>query len=90
MNLDLYQRVLDQIKAHPATWCQKAYHSKCNTKHCFAGWAEILSGQSPKKYNFGTHSAAGFALELLPSQANYLFATDRTLADFEAYLEQHS
>ncbi len=90
MNLDLYQRVLDQIKANPETWDQSLWHGSCWTKHCFAGWAEILSGQTPEKYYFGTRSRAARALKISVSQAEYLFHADRTLADFAVYLEQHS
>ncbi|HEY3493357.1 MAG TPA: pentapeptide repeat-containing protein [Polyangiaceae bacterium] len=40
---DLPRKVLDQITAHPETWDQRAWHSKCGTRHCVAGWAVRLT-----------------------------------------------
>jgi hypothetical protein len=42
MNRKNFQTVLDKIKSDPDSWYQASYH--CGTTHCFAGWAQILSG----------------------------------------------
>lgn len=43
MNTENLQKVLAQIEAHPETWDQTKWH--CGTKHCIAGWAQILAGK---------------------------------------------
>lgn len=88
MNRILYQCVLDQIKAHPESWDQSCYHTLCGTKHCFAGWAEILAGYSvPNFDNRLTAARVKEALELTVAERNYLFDAYRTIADFEAMLK---
>jgi len=41
VNAELLQKTLDTIKANPEHWYQKNWH--CNSSHCFAGFAELLS-----------------------------------------------
>jgi hypothetical protein len=41
----LAKAVLNQILQHPETWDQNQWH--CGTKHCFAGWSQILGGSQP-------------------------------------------
>ena len=45
MNKEHYKQVLDKITACPEQWEQISWH--CETTHCFAGWAQILSGKQP-------------------------------------------
>lgn len=49
-NAELAYRVLDQIDAHPELWRQDWWLTKadCGTAACFAGWACILSGDTPR------------------------------------------
>jgi hypothetical protein len=77
MNRENYRKVLDQIEAHPETWNQSFWH--CGTTHCFAGWAQILSG---KPADDGTvRRDARIYLDLSLIEADYLFAPQRTLDD---------
>ena len=41
VNVELLERTLATIKANPEHWYQKNWH--CNSSHCFAGFAELLS-----------------------------------------------
>ena len=82
MNVENFKRVLDHIKAHPETWDQKGWH--CGTAHCFAGHAEIMSGnyfeRSPTRINAKTF------LDISWIEAYYLFNSDRIIADFDDIL----
>jgi len=42
VNVDLLDRTLAQIEAHPETWEQRSY--RCESGMCFAGWAALLAG----------------------------------------------
>lgn len=41
----LARAAVNQILLHPETWDQSAWHNECGTKHCFAGWCQILAGK---------------------------------------------
>jgi len=41
VNVKLLNDTLDAIKANPEHWQQRYWH--CETSHCFAGFAELLS-----------------------------------------------
>ena len=41
-NLDLYDRALAHITAHPEQWVQEEY--RCGTGMCFAGHTAVLAG----------------------------------------------
>lgn len=41
-NVQLLQKTLDHIKAHPEEWEQRFW--RCETKYCFAGHAAIIGG----------------------------------------------
>jgi len=80
MNTENFQRVLEKIEACPAEWDQGSWH--CGTKHCFAGWAQILSG---KPANDATARVdAREWLGLTRYEADYFFSMVRTLEDFQA------
>lgn len=82
MNLARYQQVLDQIRNHPETWKQEVWHTQCGTKHCVAGWAQVLSGQPVS--NMASEDARRW-LDVSVSVADYLFASYRTLEDLILY-----
>lgn len=89
MNIENFKLVLDHIKAHPETWDQEVWH--CGTHHCFAGWAQILSGVSLIEYatpqgEDTTPQVARKFLDVSQKEADYLFSARRTLWDFEAML----
>ncbi|MGL5937068.1 MAG: hypothetical protein ACRCZI_15765 [Cetobacterium sp.] len=80
MNQAHYKKVLAQIEAHPETWNQKMWH--CGTTHCFAGWAQVLSG---KQANEDTaRRDARVYLDLSIYEADYLFDPCRSLDDLKA------
>ena len=81
MNKEHYKKVLDQITQHPETWNQARWH--CGSSHCLAGWAKVLSG---KPANDDTvRRDARIYLDLSLSEAEWLFATHRTLSDLTDY-----
>jgi hypothetical protein len=52
-NAELAYKVLDHIDAHPEQWRQQDWISRpdgadCGTAACFAGWACLLSGDTPR------------------------------------------
>lgn len=79
MNLANWRRVIDQINAHPESWDQSVWH--CGTKHCFAGWAQILAGK-PEIKDLVIDQAMSF-LGISYPDANYYFSSERTLQDLE-------
>ena len=99
MNVKHYKKVLRQIKKHPETWNQTSWHS-CETKHCFAGWAEMfylktLSETKARKMlvkcvtndsGSRTSDHAILYLGLTTVQASYLFSMERTMEDFDNFL----
>jgi hypothetical protein len=86
LNRENLKLVLDHIKADPHSWEQDDWHSECGTKHCFAGWAQILSGKPAS--NDTVIQDARIFLGLARAQAKYLFSCKRVLADFEAVLTE--
>lgn len=82
MNRENYKLVLDKIESDPNCWDQSEWH--CGSKHCFAGWAQILSGKEP---DAGTvHRDAVDFLDVSFWDAQYLFHGRRTLEDFRKFL----
>lgn len=74
----LLKTAVNQILLHPETWKQSAWHSDCGTKHCIAGWCQILAGKTQSDM---ASQDAREALGLNPGDANWLFAPDRSLAN---------
>lgn len=85
MNIKNYERVLDQIMQHSETWNQSSWHNECGTKHCFAGWAQVLSGN--RICGDTVEIDAGKWLQLNERQARYLYNPDRTVEDFQQFLK---
>ena len=79
MNEVNFRLVIDKIKSCPAEWDQSQWH--CGTKHCFAGWAQVLSG-NPQSSLFVRRDARKF-LGLSRDEADYYFASNRTFEDFQ-------
>lgn len=47
VNVELLQKTLAHIEAHPKLWDQTWWRTErvgCGTAYCFAGWAAMLSG----------------------------------------------
>lgn len=93
MNRENYKEVLAQIESDPRSWDQKVWHRNrgplgiCGSAHCFAGWAEILSGHKADYRTAAFHAQRW--LEISDQEATYLFAVERTLKDFHKFLEAH-
>jgi len=81
-NRENFERVLNHIKAHPETWKQSKWH--CGTSHCFAGHAQIMAGNAPN--NKTVRRDARIFLGLTRYEADRMFASSRSIADFEAFL----
>ena len=86
MNIANFKKVLAHIEAHPDEWDQSIYHSHCRTKHCLAGWAQILSGNKMNKMRARTDAMKYF--DLMFDEKNYLFCFRRTLPDFRNFLKR--
>lgn len=46
-NQELFNKIADQIEAHPESHDQLDWGNSCGTEHCIAGWAAHLSGWRP-------------------------------------------
>ena len=77
MNKQNYQRVLDQIEQHPDTWDQSQWH--CGSTHCFAGWAQLLSGKTSNDKT--TRRDARIYLDMSFCEADYFFSPHRTISE---------
>ena len=79
MNKANYRRVLDQIEQHPDTWDQSQWH--CGSTHCFAGWAQLLSGKTSNEET--TRRDARIYLDISIHEADYFFGAKRTLEELK-------
>ena len=86
MNKAHFKKVLDQITAHPETWKQSSWH--CGTQHCFAGWAQLLSGQ-PADENTVRRDARIY-LDLSSDEATWLFEPETTIDNFTQFLNNQA
>ena len=77
MNKANYRRVLDQIEQHPDTWDQSQWH--CGSTHCFAGWAQLLSGMPANDET--TRRDARIYLDISIHEADYFFSPHRTISE---------
>ncbi len=77
--LELLKAAINQIIAHPATWEQSTWHSDCGTRHCLAGWCQILGGRVMSSAE-AEHDARDM-LQLSNLAATWLFAGYRTLPE---------
>jgi hypothetical protein len=84
MNTELFDRVLAHIEAHPHMWDQNVvWHSTCGTRHCFAGFVEIIGGLGTDS---GPREIDG-ALGVSSDEGIWLSGVDRTLDDFRRFRE---
>lgn len=82
-NIKNCKLVLDTIEKDPSNWNQIDWH--CGSKHCFAGWAQILANFPP--YVPNVRRDARIFLGLTYHEANYYFAPMRTLEELKTILE---
>ena len=81
-NIELHNRIIQQIESHPETWDQTLWH--CGTTRCYGGWAAVLCGAS---WNPCVIKSAISSLNLTERQANYAFGSARTLEELKALPE---
>lgn len=81
MNLAKFDAVLAQIKAHPETWNQGAWH--CGSAHCFAGWLQVMGGYE-ESWDYAPADARS-ELGITAVEAEWLFDACRTIEDFERF-----
>ena len=81
MNTERYLAILDRIKKDPSCHKQDWWH--CGTAHCFAGHAQIDSGLPINDTTCATDASDWLGIS--PAFAVWLFASNRTVADFEAF-----
>ena len=78
----LAKAAVNQILSHPETWDQSTWHSECGTKHCFAGWCQILAGK-PKDSEKAKQDAKE-ALGLTEFEAGHFFRATCSLSELHA------
>lgn len=86
MNKERFQQIINKIESDPMSWDQKGWH--CETTHCFAGHAQILSNKPIN--NDSARKDARVWLDLCKKEADYLFYYKRTLQDFKDFLNNDS
>ena len=84
----LLKTAVNQILAHPNTWDQTHWHSSCGSKHCIAGWCQILAGHVADEGC--VTSQAQEALGISMADRAWLFAPIRTLAEIYRFAETFS
>jgi hypothetical protein len=82
MNKERFQEIINKIESNPMSWDQERWH--CETAHCFAGHAQILSNKPINNGN--ARKDARVWLDLSKAEANYLFYYKRTLQNFKDFL----
>lgn len=76
MNKKNLARVMNQIIEHPETWDQSNWH--CGTSHCFAGWAQVMSGKNPSDLSASDDAREWLGLGYYDSK--WLFAASTATA----------
>lgn len=88
---ELLRAVVNHIIDDPESWDQVEYHSWCGTKHCIAGWAQVLggadvsSGEWRMSLSLDASSDAMKFLELTSDEACWLFSYDRTFDEIHEF-----
>ena len=84
----LLKTAINRILADPASWDQASWHSACGTRHCLAGWCQILGGRPAK-----SSEARADATELLGislSEADALFRPTCGIGEMHAFAANFS
>ena len=84
----LLKAAVNQILRHPDTWNQATWHSECGTKHCIAGWCQILSGNKVPTCDVWRDAQA--ALDISSADASWLFSGDRSLREIYHFAKNFS
>lgn len=88
INIDLMNRVMNQILTDPKSWDQQVHHSECGTAHCFAGWSQILGGK-PQNDDTAERDAVRL-LGIDSGDAHLLFAGNLTIRDLYDRVRQYN
>ncbi len=81
-NLENIKLVLDKIENNPECWDQTQWH--CGTSHCFAGWAQVLSGKEEDDATVRSDARLFFGFN--NREASYYFDGYRTLNELKTSL----
>ncbi len=81
-NLENIKLVLDHIENNPECWQQTNWH--CGTSHCFAGWAQVLSGKEENDATVRRDARMFFGFNR--QEADYYFHGDRKLEELKTAL----
>ena len=84
----LLKTAVNQILRHPDTWDQATWHSECGTKHCIAGWCQILSGNKVSACDAMRDARA--ALDISSADACWLFSGARSLGEIYHFAKNFS
>ena len=84
----LLKTAINQILAHPESWDQTSWHSDCGTRHCLAGWCQILGGRKAD----GAKASADAAelLGISSCEASVLFRASCGLGEMYAFAQKMS
>ena len=84
MHITRFKTILNRIKSNPECWNQKIWHF--GTSHCFAGHAQIDSGNEIDTWN--AYNNAKQWLNLTESECDYIFNKSTTIENFEVFLKK--
>jgi hypothetical protein len=102
-NVELINKVIEQIDAHPETWRQDywAQKTECGAAYCFAGWACVLAGDTIvwRSRDISCWAEGPNAIECIHDRARYhlgigviesemLFSGDNTREDIQEQVNQ--
>lgn len=83
MNKRNLAEVMNHILENPETWDQSQWH--CGSSHCFAGWAQIFSGEEEDS-NTAPYDAQKW-LEINDDDSDWLFGAQRQLRELHAFVD---
>lgn len=85
----LMRAIINKIITDPEHWNQGQYHSQCGTKHCFAGWGEVLGlpkGVKLELESKHTHNRTKRYLGLTKKEAEWLFVGYRNFNEIYQFV----
>lgn len=83
---ELLAAAVEQIAAHPETWNQREWHSRCGSTHCVAGHVELIALGEQTCCTFWT---ATDLLGLTVKEADWLFDPNRTLPQLYRFTQAY-
>ena len=84
MNKERLAKVMNQILENPETWDQTKWH--CGSSHCFAGWAQVMSGKEEDDATAGKDAQEWLGID--DDSALYLFDGGRDLIELFEHVSE--